>query len=166
MTFIHEMANRDARLYQTIRTPGYTRTNNGAPSSGAPVFSSYTYTGYQPIKWCLQDQYYDQAANNTNSICLMRYAEILLNYAEAREELGQLTDADWAITVGALRARAGITGGLSTRPTGIDTYLQSTYFPDISDPILLEIRRERGIELALEGFRFNDFWRGGIMGIC
>jgi len=159
MTFIHEMANRDARLYQTIRTPGYTRTNNGTLSSGAPVFSSYTYTGYQPIKWCLQDQYYDQAANNTNSICLMRYAEILLNYAEAREELGQLTDADWAMTVGVLRGRAGITGGLSSRPAVVDTYLQSTYFPDISDPVLLEIRRERGIELALEGFRFNDLAR-------
>ena len=39
------------------------------------------------------------------------HALILLNYAEAREELGQLTNADWAMTVGALRARAGITGG-------------------------------------------------------
>ncbi len=53
----------------------------------------------------------------------MRYAEVLLNYAEAKAELGELTDADWAATIGALRSRAGITGGtpqtgtLTTRPS-------------------------------------------------
>jgi hypothetical protein len=102
---------------------------------------------------------YDNGANNTNSICLMRYAEILLNYAEARAELGQLTNADWALTIGALRSRAGITGGLTALPTVADPYLQANYFSDITDPALLEIRRERGIELALEGFRFNDLAR-------
>jgi len=124
---------------------------------------SYTYTGYQPIKWSLDDTYYDNGANNTNSISVMRYAEILLNYAEAKEELGQLTDDDWAKTIGALRARAGITSGLTSKPTEIDTYLQTNYFPDISDATLLEIRRERGIELVLEGFRFDDLvrWKKG-----
>ena len=158
MTFIHETQNRDMRLQQTIRTPGYQRTNNGTVVAAPPVFS-YTYTGYQPIKWLLQDETFDQAANNTNSLCLMRYAEILLNYAEAREELGQLTSADWVMTIGALRSRAGITGGLTAPPVAVDPYLQANYFPDISDPALLEIRRERGIELCLEGFRFNDLAR-------
>ena len=158
ITFVNETQNRDMRLSQTIRTPGYTRTSNGQTVPAPPVFS-YTYTGYQPIKWCLDDEYYDNGANNTNSICLMRYAEILLNYAEAREELGQMTNADWTKTIGALRARAGITGGLTALPTVVDPYLQSNYFPDISDPVLLEIRRERGIELTLEGFRFNDLAR-------
>lgn len=158
MTFIHEMQNRDQRLYQTIRTPGYTRTNNGNPVVAPPVFS-YTYTGYQPIKWCLEDEYYDQAANNTNSLPLMRYAEILLNYAEARAELGQLTNADWAKTVGAIRSRAGITGGLATIPTTPDPYLVANYYPNVSNPAILEIRRERGTELCLEGFRFTDLAR-------
>ena len=36
----------------------------------------------------------------------------------------------------------------------VDPYLQTTYFPDITDPVILEVRRERGIELCLEGFRF------------
>ena len=158
MTFAHETQGRDMRLGQTIRTPGYTRTNNNVPVVAPPVFS-YTYTGYQPIKWLLQDQSYDNGQLGINNICLMRYAEILLNYAEAREELGQLTPADWAMTIGALRARAGITGGLTAPPAAVDPYLQANYFPDISDPALLEIRRERGIELCLEGFRFNDLAR-------
>jgi hypothetical protein len=93
----------------------------------------------------------------------MRYAEVLLNYAEAKAELGTLTDEDWAATVGVLRERGGITGGLSTKPATVDPYLQSVYFPDISDPSILEIRRERGVELSLEGLRFKDIlrWKRG-----
>ena len=162
MTFAHETQGRDKRLQQTIRTPGYTRLSSGSIQAAPPIFS-YTYTGYQPIKWCLDDMYYDNGTLNTNSVSLMRYAEILLNYAEARAELGQLSATDWSNTIGALRARAGITGGLSALPVAIDTYLQANYFPDITDPVLLEIRRERGIELTLEGFRFADLtrWKHG-----
>ncbi len=162
LQFVNEVKNRDMRLQQTIRMGSYQRINGGSYEAAPPVFS-YTYTGYQPIKWCLDDEYYDGGSRNNNSICIMRYAEILLNYAEAKEELGTLTDADWALTVGALRKRAGITSGLSVRPSVIDPYLQANYFPDINDAALLEIRRERGIELALEGFRFYDLvrWRRG-----
>lgn len=49
---------------------------------------------------------YDNGAYNTNSIPLIRYAEVLLNYAEAKAELGTMTNDDWAETIGALRARA------------------------------------------------------------
>lgn len=162
MQFVNEVQNRDWRLQQTIRTPGYKRVSNGLQVPAPPVFS-YTYTGYQPIKWCLDDMVNDNGATNTNSICLMRYAEILLNYAEAKAELGTLTDADWTKTIGALRARAGITGGLTNKPAVADPYLQAHYFKDISDPSILEIRRERGIELALEGFRLADLirWKHG-----
>ncbi|HEY5390575.1 MAG TPA: RagB/SusD family nutrient uptake outer membrane protein [Hanamia sp.] len=162
MQFVNEVQNRDLRLQQTIRTGNYKRISNGIQVPAPPVFS-YTYTGYQPIKWCLDDMINDNGKTNTNSVCLMRYAEILLNYAEAKAELGTMTDADWAMTIGALRARAGITGGLTSRPTIADPYLQSHYFPDITDPVILEVRRERGIELALEGFRFADLvrWKHG-----
>ncbi len=162
MIFPREVEGRDRRLEQTIRTPGYTRVDGGITVPAPPVFS-YTYTGYQPIKFCLDDMYYDSGKNNINSIPLIRYAEVLLNYAEAKAELGTLTDADWEATVGTLRKRAGITGGLASKPVTIDTYLQSTYFPEITDPALLEIRRERGIELVFEGFRFFDLirWRKG-----
>ncbi|HEV9035335.1 MAG TPA: RagB/SusD family nutrient uptake outer membrane protein [Puia sp.] len=162
ISFPNETKNRDWRLQQTIRTPGYTRISSGNVVPSPPVFS-YTYTGYQPIKWVLDDMVNDNGATNTNSICLMRYAEILLNYAEASEELGTFADADWNKTIGALRARAGITGGINTKPAVADPYLQAHYFPDITDATLLEIRRERGIELALEGFRLDDLirWKHG-----
>lgn len=158
-TFYDECQNRDYRLAQTIRTPGYIR--DGVVT--APDFAGYVRTGYQPIKFCLDGKSYDNAALNTNALPYFRYAEVLLNFAEAKAELGTLTDAEWAETIGALRSRAGISGGLTVKPTIVDTYFQSTYFPQISDPVILEIRRERGIEMCLEGFRFNDLrrWKCG-----
>jgi hypothetical protein len=43
----------------------------------------------------------------------------------------------------------------------VDKTFQSTYFPNVKDPVILEIRRERAIELCLEGFRMRDLrrWR-------
>ena len=159
MDFYDECQNRDKRLEQTIRTPGYKRDGMPAP----PNFNGYSLTGYQPIKYTLDDSKYDGGQLNTNAIPLFRYAEVLLNYAEAKAELGTLTDNDWKNTIGALRARAGITGGIDHKPTQIDTYLKENFYKDINDPVILEIRRERSIELALEGFRFNDLkrWKEG-----
>lgn len=162
MIFKEEVKNRDLRLKQTIRLGDYKRVSNGVLVPAPPLFS-YTFTGYQPIKWTLDDMGLDAGALNTNAIALFRYAEVLLNYAEAKAELGTLTDADWALTIGALRARAGITGGLTSKPTVADPYLVANYFPGISDPSILEVRRERGIELSLEGQRFGDIlrWKRG-----
>ncbi len=162
MLFKDEVKGRDKRLQQTIRLGDYKRISNGVLIPGPPLFS-YTFTGYQPIKWTLDDMYYDTRDLNNNSVALFRYAEVLLNYAEAKAELGTLTDSDWAATIGKLRSRAGISGGLNTLPTVVDPYLKSTYFPDINSPVILEVRRERGIELCLEGFRFHDIvrWKRG-----
>ena len=158
MTFQDETKGRDARLAQTIRVPGYKRIQSGAQIAAPPAFT-YTYTGYHPIKWSVDDVAMDGGSLNTNAVHLFRYAEVLLNYAEAKAEAGQLTAADWTATIGALRARAGVTGGINALPTVVDPYLKATYFPDISDPVILEVRRERGIELAMEGFRFYDIVR-------
>jgi hypothetical protein len=162
MLFKDEVKNRDLRLKQTIRLGAYKRTIGGVQVPAPPIFS-YTFTGYQPIKWTLDDEYYDSETLNINSISEFRYAEVLLNYAEAEAELGILTDADWAATIGVLRARGGITNGLTTKPTVADPYLVANYFPDITDPVILEVRRERGVELCLEGFRFSDIlrWKRG-----
>jgi hypothetical protein len=162
MLFKDEVKGRDKRLQQTIRTGDYKRINNGILEAAPPLFS-YTFTGYQPIKWTLDDMYYDTRDLNINSVSIFRYAEVLLILAEAKSELGTITDAEWAATVGLLRKRAGITGGISSKPTVVDPYLKSTYFPELNDATLLEIRRERGIELCLEGFRFDDLirWRKG-----
>lgn len=163
--FKDEVKNRDLRLKQTIRSGDYKRISGGQLVPAPPVFS-YTFTGYQPIKWTLDDMYYDAGALNINSVSLFRYAEVLLNYAEAKAELGTLANTEWASTVGVLRARGGITGGLSALPVVADPYLVANYFPGITDPVILEVRRERGIELSLEGLRYSDLlrWkRGGLM---
>ncbi len=162
MLFKDEVKGRDKRLQQTIRLGDYKRLSNGALIPAPPLFT-YTFTGYQPIKWTLDDMYYDTRDLNNNSVALFRYAEVLLVFAEAKAELGTLTDAEWAATIGVLRSRAGITGGLSTLPTVVDPYLKATYFPEITSPVILEVRRERGIELCLEGFRFADIlrWKRG-----
>ncbi|MBX3255997.1 MAG: RagB/SusD family nutrient uptake outer membrane protein [Chitinophagaceae bacterium] len=159
--FYEEFQNRDGRLNATLRYPGYMREGNIA----LPVFSGYARLGYQPIKLCVDATVGDSRTESTQAVQLVRLGEVLLNYAEAKAELGTLTDDDWAKTIGALRNRAGITGGLTTKPATADTYLKDTYFPDISDAVILEIRRERAIELLFEGFRFDDLrrWKAGTL---
>ncbi len=157
--FYEEFQNRDERMKSSLRYPGYVREG----SIALPVFSGYARLGYQPIKLSVDATIGDSRTESTHAIQLVRFGEVLLNYAEAKAELGTLTDGDWAATIGALRARAGITGGLDSKPTVADNYLREYYFPDISDPVILEIRRERAIELLFEGFRFDDLrrWKRG-----
>lgn len=159
-TFLEETTGRDLRLNQTIRAYDYTRKNGGADYVRITANYGYTLTGYQIIKYTVDDSAYDVYGANGNDIPLMRYAEVLLIYAEAKAELGTLTDEDWKKTIGALRRRAGITGGdLDAKPTVVDNYLKSTFYPLINNPVLLEIRRERTCELCLEGFRMYDLKR-------
>ena len=162
MQFKDEVKGRDRSLEQTIRLGGYKRVSGTTQIAAPPVFT-YTFTGYMPIKWSLDDVIYDTRDLNINAVSIFRYAEVFLNFAEAKAELGTLTDAEWATTIGALRKRAGITGGLTVKPAVVDTYMQTKYFPGITDPVILEIRRERGIELTMEGFRFYDLmsWKRG-----
>ncbi|OQP61154.1 carbohydrate-binding protein SusD [Niastella vici] len=154
--FATEVKSRDLRLQQTIRMGSYTRDGAVAP----PDFT-YTYTGYMPLKLTLDAKATDGVAENYNSLPLIRYAEVLLNYAEAKAELNTFTSGDWDKTIKLLRTRAGITN--ATMPTTVDTYLQQNYYSNITSPALLEIRRERGIELVLEGFRYDDLkrWKAG-----
>lgn len=157
--FYEEFQNRDNRLKATLRYPGYTRQG----ALALPVFSGYARLGYQPIKLCVDATIGDSQTESTHAIQLFRLGEVLLNYAEAKAEQGTLTDADWATTVGKLRARAGITGGLTTKPTVVDNYLKNNFYPNVNDPVILEIRRERASELIFEGFRFDDLrrWKAG-----
>jgi hypothetical protein len=98
---------------------------------------------------------------------ILRYAEILLNYAEAQCWLngGTLTDAEWNLTIGALRKRAGLTN--TAKPATADTWLANYYKEGLERPAeltidQLEIRRERVTELIMENStRHHDLYRYG-----
>lgn len=161
MQFFLETQNRDPRLAQTIRTPGYTRI--GGTDVLVPDFNNAR-TGYQIIKYVLED-FYDVNYNvSTNDLPIFRYAEILLIYAEAKAELGELTQNDLDISVNLIRQRAGMPDMVLAN-LAVDPVLKAQY-PNVSgaqEAAILEIRRERRVELILEGFRYDDLmrWRVG-----
>lgn len=158
--FVEEVKNRDLRLKQTVRLGDYRRTENGVPVVAPPNFNQ-TFTGYQPIKWCYDERFpYDDESRNDNAHILMRFAEVLLNKAEALAELGTMTPGQWAETIGALRHRAGITGStLTTLPTVADPYMVAYYKGKFTNPVMLEVMRERAVELVFEGRRQDDLKR-------
>lgn len=158
-TFAEETSGRDYRLNQTIRAADYTCKDKEGVFVPTPAnMTGHSLTGYQFTKYVMDDISFDGGRTNYNDVPIARYAEVLLNYAEAKAELGTLTDADWEKTIGALRGRAGITGGLDKKPTTADPYMMSIY-TGVTDPVILEVRREREIELILEGLRLNDLKR-------
>lgn len=158
-TFAEETSGRDYRLNQTIRGADYTCKDKEGVFVPTPAnMTGHSLTGYQFTKYVMDDISFDGGRTNYNDVPIARYAEVLLNYAEAKAELGTLTDTDWEKTIGALRGRAGITGGLDKKPTTADTYMMSIY-TGVTDPVILEVRREREIELILEGLRLNDLKR-------
>ena len=154
LSFFDEVQNRDPRLSQTIRTPGYRRI--GASPVSAPLLPDYanTFTGYQNIKFVSTP---DQDAAAYTPLPLIRYAEVLLNYAEAKAELQQLTQAEADRSINLIRARTGIPK-LLVNAIPNDPIIRAQYI-HISDPVILEVRRERRIELVMEGFRYYDLMR-------
>ena len=156
-TFVEECEGRDWRLAQIIRGPQYTWKVNEEYTRESANFKDHTYTGYQLTKYVYDDKNMDDKSSGTYDTPLLRYAEILLIYAEAKAELGTITDAEWAQTIGALRARAGITAGLDKVPSVKDPLLVK-YYGDLSAAVL-EVRRERAIELIMEGHRQVDLKR-------
>jgi len=162
-------ANRDPRLTATVVYNGYqwnseggangstktiyikpgsdpsdSPTNPNGPDEYVGGRQSSSPTGYYWRK------YFDPNAQvnyvSGLNLHLFRYAEILLDYAEAENSLGQMNASIWNATIGALRARAGFTdpGALTYPATGDMTTI---------------IRRERRAELALEGLRIDDIRR-------
>ncbi|MGO3654268.1 MAG: RagB/SusD family nutrient uptake outer membrane protein [Sphingobacterium sp.] len=162
MPFLEEIKQRDPRLSQTIRTPGYTRIGGAAPL--APNFGN-SVTGYQLIKF-VGDVRYDNYNRSENDMPIFRYAEVLLNYAEAMAELNRLTQADLDLSINLLRARVEMPHLiLSDANANPDPYLAKDY-PAVTGAnkgAVLEIRRERRIELVMESFRWDDIlrWKSG-----
>ena len=108
-------------------------------------------TGYH-IRMSIDTTYV--SGQGETSLPIIRYAEALLAYAEAAEELDKCDPNVLEKTLKPLRERAGVT---YTAPAEIDPN-----FTDFGYPIsarLQEIRRERRSELALQGFRLDDLMR-------
>lgn len=153
MEFAQECQDRDYRMSQTIRTPGFTRAGGTTPYAPDVVYAK---TGYQPCKW-LTDEINDEIASaSASDVPLIRYAEVLLSYAEAKAELGQLDENAWNRSVKLVRERAGVT---SIYPTKADPYMVAYFQNRVTDPLILEVRRERGLEFPMENLRQDDIMR-------
>lgn len=154
--------NRDPRLAATIMVPGdvLVRDTDGSEILWAnPDFTTANagLTGYESQKY--RDVDIDADRNNFSretSRIIMRYAEVLLIFAEAKAELGTITQGDLDNSVNLLRARVGMPsmtlGAITVDPDW------PNYGYTLSN-VLYEIRRERSVELMAEGFRANDIYR-------
>lgn len=156
--------NRDPRLTATIVYDGYHWDAGGGVNGTNKII--YIKPGSDPNQPGLDEysagnqttsptgyyyrKYFDPSAQANYvsglNLHLFRYAEILLDYAEAKNSLGQMDAQTWDKTIGALRARAGFTD------PGALTYPGNTDMTNI-------IRRERRVELAMEGLRPDDIRR-------
>lgn len=152
--------DRDPRLSATIVYDNYKwRNKDGSidiirTAKGSNTEDSYispvdrqTKTGYYVHKyfdWTMGDNY--QSGLN---IIMFRYADVLLMYAEACNELGKITEGQWNETIKAIRTRAGFTASAAL------AYPATKSQSEIRN----EIRNERRVELAMEGLRWFDIKR-------
>jgi len=111
-------------------------------------------TGYILYKYMSEDPIANNSGENGDGSLfdfdrhLIRYAEVLLIYAEATfESTGALSDADLNLSINVLRDRAGM------------PHLTNAFLAAHNMDMKTEIRRERTVELALEGFRYDDVRR-------
>ncbi len=159
-SFVEEFVNRDPRLKQTYAYPGWELINTGTYAQGGGIYKQQlqkNFTGYHQIKGFVNST--DQTIQNGVDFPSLRFAEILLIYAEARAELGELTLDDLDKTVNVLRDRAGMPHMTMNPP--VDP-VQEARYPNVNSAQkkeILEIRRERRIEFALEGYRYDDLMR-------
>jgi hypothetical protein len=154
-------ADRDPRLAETFAWPGIYEVQ---PASGAFTYhvTSPGRGGYDQCKFFARSQDSDtKSTDNTGqftSLPIFRYGEILLIYAEARAELGQLDDASIARSINLLRNRVEMPPFNASRE--VDEALRRLY-PNVDDETILAVRRERRVELASEGLRQEDIFRWG-----
>ena len=158
MFYTDEVKNRDPRLQQTVLCPNYIQ--KGETTVTANDLTAYC--GYRPIKF-VGTKDHDGAAKSTSDWPLMRSAEVYLNYAEAKAELGTLKQEDLDISINKIRERAKMPDlNLTDANSNPDPYLAACY-PNVEQGtnkgVILEIRRERTIELVMEGLRQWDLFR-------
>lgn len=146
--YINEFKNRDTRLYASVLFPGATWNeykdgyvfNWSGPGDGES-FTGYNFKKYlDPVS--LASGYVFDAPQDYS---IIRYAEILLAYAEAKNEIGG-PDATIFAALDDIRDRAGM--------PPINQVVNNT-----KEKLREVIRNERRIELAGEGQRYFDIRR-------
>ncbi len=159
-TIQEEMTGRDPRFSQLIKNDAYlTDEEKGKANYDDNYVDKFHLTGYHTIKGYIPNLPSGYYVEFTDGIAY-RYAETLLINAEAKAELKTLTQDDLDKTINQLRDRVGMPH--LTMEVGFTDPNWPDYKYTLS-PILQEIRRERRVELAGEGFRFDDLcrWKAG-----
>lgn len=160
MTYNQQFQNRDPRMAQTLMAPGYVDLNG--IDEVIEDCKSYDMTGYRFIKF-VSDDTHNGATTSTTDWSVFRYPEILLTYAEAKAELGTLTPEDIALTVDIVRDRVGMPALDMAAANNNPDPLMASYYPNVNSGankgVILEIRRERTVELLMENLRYWDIMR-------
>lgn len=157
-----EFKNRDKRMKQTFLEPGNDAANALFEDSKLHTLTFPrlgdmkgwpSLTGYHAIKYYIREQDKKGYNKETQDYPLFRYAEVLLNLAEAKAELGTITPDDLTKTVDLLRVRAGMPA-MEFNPE-----MDPKYASLGLSSLLVEIRRERRVELSFEMLRYQDLMR-------
>ncbi|WP_276500654.1 RagB/SusD family nutrient uptake outer membrane protein [Terrimonas pollutisoli] len=144
-----DYSNRDPRMVLTLFKKGdpYVSINSKNVTYGN------TYYYQQQKYWSGPDDFFN-SGNVFLDFIIIRYGEVLLNYAEALYELNEsITDDDLNATINLLRKRA------TNNNTALLPLLTNEFVTTNGLDMREEIRRERTIELAFEGFRYWDLLR-------
>jgi hypothetical protein len=159
-TLADEFKNRDPRMNQTIFKPGDpVRIEPGDDTTRLftkPTFDEFnnSRTGYRIRKGLDPHNLLPEDEAGETAQVIFRYAEALMNFAEAKAELGTLSQSDVDISVNVLRDRVTMPH-LDISSIAPDP---NWAFPTLS-PLINEIRRERRVEFGCEGMRFDDLLR-------
>ena len=163
-----ELTDRDPRMYQivdnvkrpwAVQADGTIELHRSAfdlNASAPDVSASKSVTGYLNTKHLSADPTQWVASSTTYDFMVYRYAEVLLNYAEAMYELGQMSQEVLDNTINKIRGRVGMPH--LKMEVGFTDPNWPNYGYEVA-PLLQEIRRERRIELVAEGFRYDDIIR-------
>jgi len=153
--------NRDPRLRQTILHPEDQEYYNydgsleySYPRLEGRAGGNTNHTGYHIIKHYNSAQRFVSWNGDTHPAITLRLGEALLNYAEAKAELGSITQSDLDMSINKLRDRVAMPHmNLNNIP------VDPRYVNDDVSPLIVEIRRERRVEMFMESRRYDDLMR-------
>jgi len=151
------LANRDPRMSETFVPELRLLGEVGNSSSSG-------YSSHKFLNESLKDALEATSSLNQTDAPVIRFGEVLLNYAEACAELDNITNDDLNKSINKLRKRPGVNlpdlelVGSQSAVEGGQVFDDPERDPTVS-PIIWEIRRERRVELVFEGFRWDDLRR-------